>query len=1410
MKPNLFHSKDTPERAPVLLAVTPPRTGERTLLGVENLLGSIADPEPFSLELAGDADGVTLMARCHEGQVIRGQIASHYPQARIREVEPHDDPLRIADGEQAWSMTLRSAGPEYVPLRTFRDDDLLDPGSDPLIALLGALSDLRDGERVVARLLLRSLGPGWAEHHQRLVQERPGTGAARSPSSPQAGTPQATGGLGMAVLGIGAFIALKAYQWVQADETWKAVLMGLAVVAGLAAAGWVKARFFRRPRAYDPLLIREKVSRIAFDAEVQVTAVLPSGGQPDRAEEVLSRVAAAYRHYDNPAGASFTVGETRPTDVLDTSLAPRSRGFFGQRSVIGVREAAALWHPPGPGDETPQVERSGARVLLPSLRGMKEGALVGDTTAEKPSPIHFPNDLVRRHHLYVARTRMGKSTLMHHIATHKMREKAEGRDPDAIVVVDPHADLVNGLLEHVPEGIMDRVRLIDLADEAGAVGINLLDARIFTDRDRTADAVVRVARGLWDQWGPRMQSILEHVVKTLHEANEHPATDPAAQYTILDGLPLLSDAKFRGRVLAKVSDPYLLEWWARDFNGWRREYRADALAPVQTRLAYYASSKRARAILGQSRSTVDLRRTILDGGILLVSTASGAVGRDVAALVGASLLNLVDAVIREQGSMPPERRRGALVVVDEMQSMPGVDYESMLSELGKFGASFILATQSLAKLEDISRTMQDTILANTGCLAVFQVAGSDARRLVWELGRDRVSEDDITSLPVHHCYVRATIGRERLPAFSMMVRRPEPCDPEAAARIRAAASSYIVSADEIAAQQAEGRRRAEEFRRGVEAMEDGEDSARQEDEGGPPESTERRKQRSKWSRDGAAEWGAGGMRPPSCEGDLLRHLASMPFLDRLEMVAVSGWSRGAVYEAVERLEHAGLAASIPHATDLVPPTRRFHLTAAGAVRLAGDRGMSLDALLRSRPVSSEWRRILLERLDAVAVIYRLASAVSGAAHPIRFRWYRAMPMDAAIALPDGRVIAVVRQGLTSDRTVFAKRLRRLWDGPLPGAVLMLTPDEARLRHASRLAGGAPAISFLALERDAASAGVNAPVWRLPSGASTVDLRTVLSHTRQRSAWPAEEPSRRLSLPEDIPVDGSGQDVPGCLLPVFLKPADKRALDLLADWPWVAPAHLGELLGVRRSRCSQLFGRLAGLGLAADNVVAGRRRLTIADRGLGFLARRDRAAVGLARQRWSAAPLDPDVPLTWRNVSGARSRQLLRNIEHTEAVHGFAAALARQAHALRWDIVQLDPPRRASRFFRSGDRLHSVRPDAFGILRRDGRTWPFFLEWERRAVRPVTMAARIAPYLRYFSTRQPADDHGAQPTVLVVFDSELAAGHFLRVARSEMARSGVRVPLRVSHKAALDELGPLGRAWRTPDDREYTGPFRRHG
>ena len=805
---------------PALLAITPPRTGERTLLGVENLLGSIAAPEPFALEIAADERAIQLFVRCQRDQIVRGQIGSHYPQARIRAVSVADDQLNLGPNEQAWTLSLRTSGPEYVPLRVFCDDDLLDPGSDPLLAPLGALSGLGRGERVVSRLLLRPLGPEWSRAYQELAQLRPAHTPARPHVAPA--TQPGVDPLALSVLGLAAFAALQGYQWLQAGQIWHVTALCAAAALALIGGSWLWRRWKRsRDRFYDPQLIREKISHGAFEAELRLVAILPPGSRATRAEQLLQNLAAAYRHYDHPAGARFDAATIRPDQPGLATLEPRGPGLFRKRSVLGLREVASLWHPPGAADESPLVARAGSRALPPAVGDLAGGAAVGLTTETDPQPVRFPDDLLRRHHLYVARTRMGKSTLMRHIVAHKLKQRAEGRDTDAVVVVDPHADLVSAILEETPEQLIDQVRLIDLADPRGAPGINLLDARVFSDRDRTADSVVRVARGLWEQWGPRMQSILEQTVKTLHEANSHPLTEPDRQHTILDGLRLLSDDGFRADVLTRVSDPFLLEWWARDFGGWRREYRAEALAPVQTRLSYYASSKRARAILGQPQSTIDLRRTILEGGTLLVSTAQGTVGRDVAALVGASLLNLVDSVIREQERLPLDQRRGALVVVDEMQSIPGVHFESMLSELGKYGASFVLATQSLRKLDDLSPTMRHTLLANVGCLSVFQVSGSDARELVWELGRERVSEEDIVSQPVHHCYVRATVGAERMPVFSMTVRKPRRGDPLLAAQIREAASSYVTSASELEARQAERQRAVAEFRASVEARRHG-------------------------------------------------------------------------------------------------------------------------------------------------------------------------------------------------------------------------------------------------------------------------------------------------------------------------------------------------------------------------------------------------------------------------------------------------------------------------------------------------------------------------------------------------------------------------------------------------------------
>ncbi|MXX93353.1 MAG: hypothetical protein F4Y63_07920 [Chloroflexi bacterium] len=534
------------------------------------------------------------------------------------------------------------------------------------------------------------------------------------------------------------------------------------------------------------------------------------------------------------------------------------------------------------------------------------------------------------------------------------------------------------------------------------------------------------------------------------------------------------------------------------------------------------------------------------------------------------------------------------------------------------------------------------------------------------------------------------------------------------------------------------------------------------------------------------------------EDSLLRLLVVAPLADRLDMVELSGWSRGAVYACVRSLCDGGFVESVPHASSLIARTRRFVLTVDGLVRVADTEGTTTEELLRNHPVSDEHLRLLVARLDPVAVIYRLASAIAVAARPVGIIWRRGAPQDADIALPSGSSLSAIRLGPTADRTSTSKRLYRFAQVSGGGAALVIVPDEVRMKHTRRLLADSPVTAFTALERKVAAATCENRVWRTPSTAATLNLRAILDCIGPRSTASGPDQRLRASEPAAIGYGGPEDESRSWLLPALLKPAEKNAVDLIFEWPWIRQRHVAALLGIRRSRTSELLQRLRHLGLVQHRNVGDHRRLTLTDRGLVFLARRDRVSFGALKKRWSPMPTDPEHAGDWRSVAGGRSRQLLRNIDHTEAVHRFVAMLARQARSRSLEIVQIDPPSKSARYFRHGPSVRSVHPDAYGALRRGDNTSHFFLEWERRAVRPSTMAARIAPYIRYFSSTRPQDDHGSTPTVCVVFENHLAQAQFVRIARQEMERTGVEIPLMVSRSELVNDKGPLGPVWHSVD------------
>ena len=814
----------------VLLRVSPPRAGEQSLLSFENVLESLGEGHIFSLEILSDGGDTSLMVRTVYPERVVQQFESHYPGCSVEQLDASEDPLKLGEGRSGWRHILRPDGDEWLPFQVYDERNEL-AMADPFLDVMSSMrQDLHGGERVVTRVVLEQQPHDWSEswrakalsgagsENQGLIDKERREQQEKDRKEMQKGrvTQQSqtvnqgnanpnsmiAGHEVMYFIVIGAIVAILgkfALDWWNDGRIIEVIgygVAGLGCVLILAFLAWRFGLFEKKEVVsfHDPEQVAVRISGSAFRVEVQTLALLEGddGSVKLRAARLLEGVVSAYRGFDNPLGCRFAVeglrrlragaARNKEEDVVGDRLLVFSEDERGGKraksqtpNIVGVREAAAFWHLPGESAEIHSLERSQSKRLNAPNIAVRKGALVGKAWEADGGQrlVFLPDDVGDSHFFMIAKTSMGKSTMMGHIGGERMVAKAEGLNDDALVVVDPHSDLVHDLLKRIPEELVDRVVLIDLGDKERSIGINLLDTRVFEDRDKAVEAIIEVAKGTWENWGTRMENILMNVMKCLFEANR--TLSRRKQLTMLDGLLMLSDENFRYSVLSRVQDPNLIDWWRSAHGGWAEEYGKEAVAPVITRLSAFSSSVVARAILGQRRCTVNVREVIQRGDVLLVNTNQGAVGVEVAALVGASILKLVDTIVTQQGEIVENetiKRRRVCVIADEMQSLKGVNFQRMLSELGKFGGVMVMATQSLSRLDELGMTMRDAILANVAGLAVFQVNAVDAERIMPELRSPYLEEADVTGLPVHHCYMRMrSEGKVQAP-FTMEVLPP--------------------------------------------------------------------------------------------------------------------------------------------------------------------------------------------------------------------------------------------------------------------------------------------------------------------------------------------------------------------------------------------------------------------------------------------------------------------------------------------------------------------------------------------------------------------------------------------------------------------------------------------------------------
>jgi hypothetical protein len=320
---------------------------------------------------------------------------------------------------------------------------------------------------------------------------------------------------------------------------------------------------------------------------------------------------------------------------------------------------------------------------------------------------------------------------------------------------------------------------MDFANEQRSIGLNLLDVTQELSPVLLVSIFVSCGKALWkDNWGPRMESILRGGLRTLVAANLKRVQLSEPQFTILDIPALFETEAFRRNVLeAYVDDPAVHRYWTYDYALMPTNLRDEAVNPILMTLYCFTKHPLIRNIVGQSASTVNMRDIVESRKILLVNTATGQLGEDASGLLGSTIVWYVNYAVREQIELADASQRNKVVLVlDEMQCLPGVPISALLGEMPKMGASFILSTQSLSQLAALDHDLRGAILSNVATLMVYGTSAEDADCLRHELD-DEVDVTDITNLPRYVCYVKTYYGHEHLPVMVVEGLRPQSDQP---------------------------------------------------------------------------------------------------------------------------------------------------------------------------------------------------------------------------------------------------------------------------------------------------------------------------------------------------------------------------------------------------------------------------------------------------------------------------------------------------------------------------------------------------------------------------------------------------------------------------------------------------------
>ena len=360
----------------------------------------------------------------------------------------------------------------------------------------------------------------------------------------------------------------------------------------------------------------------------------------------------------------------------------------------------------------------------------------------------------RRHMYFIGKTGMGKSTVLENMIIQDIQ------DGKGVCVVDPHGDLVEKVINFVPRERINDVIYFNPADLDFPIGFNVLEQVDASQRHLVVSGLIGVFQKIWaDSWGPRLEYVLHHAISALLE---YPGS------TLLGIMRMLTDKAFRKKVVEKISDPVVKAFWVDEYSKYPDRFQAEAIAPIQNKVGRFLSSALIRNILGQVRSSFNMRE-IMDGQkILLLNLSKGRVGEDNSALLGAMMITKIQLAAMSRVDTIEEERKDFYLYVDEFQNFATESFANILSEARKYRLNLTIAHQYI---EQVPEEITAAVFGNVGTIVNFRVGAADAEFLEKEFF-PTFTQEDLVNLSKFEIYIKLMIDGVTSEAFSAKTLPP--------------------------------------------------------------------------------------------------------------------------------------------------------------------------------------------------------------------------------------------------------------------------------------------------------------------------------------------------------------------------------------------------------------------------------------------------------------------------------------------------------------------------------------------------------------------------------------------------------------------------------------------------------------